>query len=122
MEEKLQKSIDRAIELSKHSLSYDEYISIKLSPPSGCCCCNCLPYTWNIINNAISPFGPVEHEGDVLIEFDGNEFVLESHETGIEFIVACGVAALLLKPIADLIIMILNALPKENKKQLSRIK
>jgi len=86
MEDKLEKSIDRAISLLKTPKEYEKYISIKLSPPSGCCCSDCLPETWQAVNEFITPCGPVGHEGDALIEKDGNRFVLESHEGGPEII------------------------------------
>jgi hypothetical protein len=125
MEAKLQKSIDRAIALLKTPTDYEKYISIKLSPPSGCCCSGCLPETWLIINQFISPSGPVEHEGDALIKKDGNVFVLEQHESGPEILVFLALAtasATLAKSVIDLITTIIKGLSAEHKKQPPRIK
>lgn len=125
MEEKLRKSIDRAIFLLKTPTGYERYISIKLSPPSGCCCCHCWPETWHKINNAIAPCGPVGHEGDALIEKNGNKFVLESHESGPEIIVyfaLATVSATLAKSVVDLITTIIKGLSSEHRKQPPRIK
>ena len=126
MEEKMQKSIDRAIALLKTPKEYEKYISIKLSPLNiGCCCSDCLRETWQITNQFIAPCGPIEHEGDVLIEKDGNKFVLEQHESGPEIIVyfALVTASLTLaKSVIDLISTIIKGLSNEPRKQPSRIK
>lgn len=125
MEDKLLRSMDRAITLLKTPKEYEKYISIKLSPPSGCCCSDCWPETWHKINQTIAPCGPVGHEGDALIEKNGNKFVLESHESGPEIIVylALGTAAIvLLKSVIELVTTIIKALSTESRKQPSRIK
>ena len=125
MEDKLEKSIDRASALLKTPKEYEKYISIKLSPPSGCCCSHCWPKTWETVNEFIEPFGPVGHEGDALIENDNDKFVLESHESGPEIIVYLAVttvSATLLKSIIDLITTIVKGLSNENRKQPPRIK
>ena len=89
----MQRSIDRATALLKAPKEYEKYISIKLSPLNiGCCCSGCLHETWRIINEFIAPCGPVQHEGDALIEKDGNKFVLEQHESGPEIIVFLALA------------------------------
>ena len=109
----MQKSIDRATALLKTPKDYEKYISIKLSPLNiSCCCSGCLHETWRIINEFIAPCGPVQHEGDALIEKDGNKFVLEQHESGPEIIVflALATASLTLaKSIIDLISVIIKA-------------
>lgn len=125
MEDKLEKSIDRAISLLKTPKEYEKYISIKVSPPSGCCCSDCLPETWQTVNKFITPCGPVEHEGDALIEKDGNRFVLESHESGPEIIFLFDLikkSADCLKSIIELITVFVKACPQEKHKQLARIK
>ena len=122
----MQKSIDRATVLLKTPKEYEKYISIKLSPLNiGCCCSGCLYETWRIINEFIAPCGPVQHEGDALIEKDGNKFVLEQHESGPEIIVflALATASLTLaKSIIDLISVTIKGLSNEHKKHPSRIK
>jgi hypothetical protein len=122
----LQRSIDRAIALLKTSKEYEKYISIKLSPLNiDCCCSDCLHETWRIINEFIAPYGPVQHEGDALIEKDGNKFVLEQHESGPEIIVCLALATAsltLAKSIIDLISVIVKGLSNEHKKHPSRIK
>lgn len=125
MEDKLHESIDRAIALLKSPKEYENYISIKLSPPSGCCCSHCWPETWHKINQSIAPSGPVEHEGDALIENNGDNFVLESHESGPEIIIYLALATAsvtLAKSIIDLITTIIKGLSTEHKKQPLRIK
>jgi hypothetical protein len=125
MEEKLQKSIDRAIDLLKTSPDYEKYISIKLSPPSGCCCSDCWPETWQIVNQTIYPCGPVKHEGDAVIKKDGDVFVLEQHESGPEILVFLALAtasATLAKSVVDLITTIIKGLAGEHRKQPPHIK
>jgi hypothetical protein len=126
MEEKLQRSMDRAIALLKTPKIYENYISIKLSPLDvGCCCSGCLSETWRMINRFIEPCGPVKHEGDALIEKDGNKFVLEQHESGPEIIVYFALAtasATLAKSVIDLITTIIKGLSSEHRKQTPRIK
>jgi len=121
----MQKSIDRAIALLGTPKEYEKYISIKLSPPSGCCCSHCWPFTWQKINETIAPSGPVEHEGDSLIEKDESEFVLESHESGPEIIIYLALAtasATLAKSVIDLITTIVKGLTNESRKRPPRIK
>lgn len=122
----MQRSIDRAIALLKTPKVYENYISIKLSPlNSGCCCSHCLSETWHITNQFIAPSGPVEHEGDALIENGENRFVLEQHESGPEIIVYFAIATAsitLAKSIIDLISIIIKGLSNETKKQPGRIK
>lgn len=125
MQSKLEKSIELSSKLLKTPLEYEKYISIKLSPPSGCCCSDCWPDTWETINNFISPYGPIEHGGEALIEKGKDKFVLKSHETGPEIIIyiALVTASLtLLKSIIDLINTIVKGLSTESRKQPPRIK
>jgi hypothetical protein len=125
MEDKLKKSIDRAIVLLNTPKEYENYTSIKLSPPSGCCCSHYWPETWQKVNQTIAPCGPVEHEGDALIKKNGNAFVLESHESGPEIIVyltLVSASAILAKSVIDLITTIIKALSSEHRKQPPRIK
>jgi len=126
MDKKLQENIERAITLLKTPKRYEQYISIKLSPLNiDCCCSGCLHETWRMINEFIVPCRPVKHEGDVLIEKDGNKFVLEQHESGPEIIVflALVTASLTLaKSVVDLISVIIKGLSTEHKKRQSRIK
>jgi len=126
MEDKLKKSIDRAIVLLKTPKEYESYISIKISPLDiGCCCSGCLPETWQIINQFIAPYGPVKHEGDALIKKDKNEFVFESHESGLEIVVFIDLikkSADCLKSIIELIMVSIKALSQEKRKRTTRIK
>jgi hypothetical protein len=125
MKNNLHTSINRAITLLNTPSDYKKYISIKLSPPSGCCCSDCWPETWRTVNQAIQPFGPILHEGDVLINKDGDTFVLEQHESGPEILVFLALATAsttLAKSVIDLIITIIKSLSRENRKQPPRIK
>lgn len=109
----LERSIDRAISLMKTPADYEKYISIKIQPViGGCCCSHCWPATWNAINRYIYPCGPIEHEGDILIGKDDEQFVLESHESGPEIVVYIGavsVSLVLIKSIIDLVTTLLKA-------------
>lgn len=126
MEKRLQKSIDRAIYLLKTPKEYENYISIKLYPIGiGCCCSGCLPETWRITNKFIAPCGPVEHEGDALIEKGGNKFVIEQHESGPEILISLALLTAkitLAKSVIDLIITIIKGLSGEHRKQPPRLK
>jgi len=126
MEEKLQKSIDRAITLLGSPREYEKYTSIKLFPLGiYCSCSDCLPETWSVVNEFIAPCGPVKHEGDALVKKDGNKFVLEQHESGPEIIVYLALATAsvtLVKSIIDLISIIIKGLSNEHKKHPARIK
>ncbi len=125
MKENLQKSINRAITLLNTPQEYEKYISIKLSPPSGCCCSHCWPETWRKVNEFISPSGPVGHEGDALIEINKNTFVLESHESGPEitlYLALATASATLVKSVIELVTVIIKGISNESRKQPPRIK
>ena len=84
----VQNSIKRAQHLFNALGSIDDYISIKLKPLNGeCCCFHCWPHTWYEVNRFIQPNGPLQDEGDVLIKDNDYEYVLECHESGPEIIV-----------------------------------
>lgn len=101
------RSIDRAASLLDAKPS-DEYLIIKLlQQPRGCCCSDCWPRTWNVVNDAIAPAAPVPHEGDSLLSLAGEPVVLESHESGPEIVLlmaqwAKSIAALL-KPVSEIV-------------------
>jgi hypothetical protein len=118
----LQRSVDRAIALFNTPHEYDKYVSIKIKPlRGGCCCFHCWPETWAVINEHIRPCGPIEDEGDVLVRKDNYEFVLECHESGPEIIIYLGVTTAFLalaKTIVDLITALLKARQKEHKASL----
>lgn len=122
----LESSLDRAIHLLKTPANHEDYISIKIKPiQGGCCCFHCWPRTWSIINIYITPCGPLRDEGDVLIENDDEKFVLECHESGPEIIVylSIGVVSLtLVKSVVELITTILKTLQTEPKMASGRIK
>lgn len=107
MNSNLRNSIDRAINLMHTPSKYEKYISIKISPiPRQCCCFRCWPNTWAQINKYISPRGPIEDEGDILIGKNNNMFVLECHESGPEIIIFLGLnlaSNIIAKYITDLI-------------------
>lgn len=125
MDNKLQNSINRAVALLRTPTDFEKYISIKLSPPSGCCCSNCWPETWQMVNKTIMPYGPIKHEGDALIGKDGNAFVLEQHESGPEILIYLAAATPslpLVKSVIELITTIIKSLTNEHRKQPPRIK
>ncbi len=116
----LKRNIDRAINLMDAPADYEDYLSIKIKPvPRSCCCFHCWPETWNDINKYIVPFGPLEDEGDVLIDKENEKFVLECHESGPEIILylALGTASItLVRSIIELITTLVKALEKERRK------
>jgi hypothetical protein len=121
----MERSIDHAIKLLGTPQEYDKYLSIKLSPPSGCCCSHCWPETWRAVNSHISPYGPVDHEGDAAIGDGDDKYVLESHESGPEIIAYIALATAsttLAKSIIDLITTFVKSLSKEHRKQPPRIR
>ena len=89
-------SMERARKLLKTKDTTDKYVSIKLKPMTGgCCCFHCWPLTWNEINREVTNFGILKDEGDILIGHDDERFVLECHESGPEIVyLAVGSATL----------------------------
>jgi len=122
----LESNLNRAIHLLKTPENYEDYISIKIKPVhGGCCCFHCWSKTWSRINMYIAPCGPLRDEGAVLIEKNYEKFVLECHESGPEIIVylGVGVATLtLVKSIVDLITTMLKTLQTEPTKASGKLK
>lgn len=83
----LKGNLDRAIQLLNTPEKYEDYISIKIKPvDGGCCCFNHWRETWTHFNEFIYPCRPLKNEGATLIEKDNQRYVLECHESGPEFI------------------------------------
>ncbi|MEW5897358.1 MAG: hypothetical protein AB1668_06705 [Nanoarchaeota archaeon] len=118
---KFKESVDRAIKLLETPPDYTDYVVFKIKPTvGGCCCFHCWPHTWKDVNQFIIPCGPLEDEGDVLIDKDVDKFVLECHESGPEIVVYMGVVTasiLLVKSIIELITVLLKRTEKEDKKK-----
>ncbi len=125
MKQKLRVSIDRAVSLLGSRLDYGNYVCLKIRPENGgCCCFHCWPFTWQEVNKAIAPFGPIQDEGDVLIKTDDGSFVLECHESGPEIIVYLGGATagvLLIKAIVELITTIVKSRSGEPQRRHGRL-
>jgi hypothetical protein len=125
METKLKSSIDRAISLLGSEQDYGKYVCLKIAPETGgCCCFHCWPNTWQEVNQAIRPFGPIKDEGDVLIDTEDGRFVLECHESGPEIVVYLGAATagvLLIKSIVELITTILKSNSEEQRRRLGKL-
>lgn len=104
----VKESINRAQRKLNTSINNEDYISIKIKPENGgCCCFHCWPLTWKEINNRIVQYGYLEDEGDVAIVDVNNKFVLECHESGPEIIVYLPIGisgAILVANIINLII------------------
>ena len=112
-------NIDRAQNLLKTPKDYEGYISIKIKPKQGFCCCfHCWPYTWEAINLSISQYGIIQDEGDVLIGEGEDKFVLECHESGPEIVLYLGIGIASLNLVAS-IINLINVIIKnrQNEKQ-----
>jgi len=112
----LKRNLDTAIRLLGTPKNYEDYISIKISPVNGgCCCFDHWSGTWTEINEQISPSGPIKNEGAVLIEKKNERFVLECHESGPEIIIYLGLGTasiVLVKSVVDLITTILKSRQK----------
>ena len=113
MEMSVMASIARAERLLRTGRPSTDFVILKLLPePSGCCCSDCWPDAWAQVNAAISPYGPVSHEGDALVERDGAGFVLESHESGPEWVLLASVLAsniTIARAIIDLVVLFTKA-------------
>lgn len=122
----MKKSIDRAISLLGTPENYDDYESIKIRPDKGgCCCFHCWPETWAAINERISPFGPLQDEGDVLIEKNNEKFVLECHESGPEIIYYLTLALKplqLAKSVFEFIVILLKCIGRDKRKTVGSVK
>jgi hypothetical protein len=112
----LKRNLDIAIQLLNTPENYTDYISIKISPSNGgCCCFDHWPGTWGEINEFIFPAGPIKNEGAVLIEQNNEKFVLECHESGPEIIIYLGLGTasiVLVKSVVELMITILKSRQK----------
>jgi hypothetical protein len=121
METKLKASVERAIPLLGTERDYGKYVCLKVVPEmGGCCCFHCWPHTWQEVNKTILSFGPIEDEGDVLIDTPDGSFVLECHESGPEIIVYLGAGTagvLLIKAVFDLITTILKSRSEEPRRR-----
>lgn len=126
MSTNLKRSIDIAIGLMNTPVDYENYISIKIKPADGgCCCLNHWQKTWDTVNDYIYPCGPVKNEGDVLINKNNVRFVLECHESGPEIIVYLGfgtASIVLAKSVIDLITTLLKARQNEYHSRSGRFK
>ena len=114
-------SINRAKELFKASNQKEEYVSIKIKPiGGGCCCLHCWPSTWDGVNEYIKPNSHIEDEGDALIKTTDAEYVLECHESGPEIIVLIdrivNYSGFIIS-LTGLIIILLQSRDRDRKKQ-----
>ena len=67
----------------KTVISNGNIIVLKIEPVPKCCCCShCLPELWTEINADIRPQMPIGHEGSTILKFDGEQILLEQHESG----------------------------------------
>jgi hypothetical protein len=120
------RSLERTSALLGTSVNPDDYLVFKIQPePRSCCCSHCWPKTWKNINDFITPFGPVGHEGDALIDTGDGKYVLESHESGPEIVICIGVitaSVVLVTSIVNLIATFIKAKAKDDHKHTSRMK
>jgi hypothetical protein len=112
-------SIKRASALMGTPSNPDAYMTLKITPDGGgCCCTDCWPEAWRAVNRHIAPAGPIGHEGDVLLGNGDSRFVLEGHESGPEIVLYLGVATasiLTVKAIVELMTTILKNLVQDRK-------
>jgi len=111
-------SIERAERLLGSSDPNGDYIVVKVSPKSGCCCFHCWPTAWREVNSHIAPFGPIEDKGDARVG-DEPRLVLECHESGPEivvpFLAAVTVSLSLVTAVVNLLQAILKSMEKERR-------
>lgn len=124
MKAKLETSIERAIVLLGTARDYEHYLCLKIAPAGGgCCCFHCWPHTWQKVNRTIQPFGPLEDEGDALIDTGDGRFVLECHESGPEIVIYVGAATagiLLIKAVVELITTIIKSKSEDPRRRASK--
>ena len=103
--------------LDSHAL--EDVVSLRLEPkPTTCCCSHCWPLVWQQVNELIHPQGPVEHEGQALINIDSERCVLVQNESGPEllFSVAASIDVnALIDTVIKLISTMCSSLAKERK-------
>jgi len=100
-------SIKRAQKLLKTPENNENYISIKIKPISGgCCCFHCWPYAWKNISKEIAHYGQLKDEGDIAIGIGDDKFVLECHESGPELIVYIGIGITSVNLVASILNLI----------------
>jgi len=110
------KSLEGALKLLGAGTNPEDLVTIKLEPfPNACCCFHCWPETWKGINKYITPQGPIRDEGDLLLGIDGENFVLQCHETGPEIIAFIESSIKLVNYVIEIILLFLSSLRKENK-------
>ena len=114
-------SINRAKNLFKTSNQKEDFISIKIKPKEGgCCCFHCWPSTWDEVNEYIKPNSYIEDEGDALVKTIDYEYVLECHESGPEIIIIIdrivNYSAFIIS-LTGLIITLLQRRNRDHKKQ-----
>lgn len=112
----VKESINRARRKLKTLDNNENFISIKIKPDNGgCCCFHCWPMTWEEINNVISDYGHIEDEGDLEIGDKDDRFVLECHESGPEIVLlTIGIASTnLITSIINLILTIVKSRQRE---------
>ena len=112
-------SIKRAQKLLGAPDKNHDYISIKIKPSDGrCCCFHCWPLTWHEINHQISRYGYLEDEGDIAIGSEDDIFVLECHESGPEIILYIGIgiaSAKLVKSMLDVMLTLIKNRQQERR-------
>jgi hypothetical protein len=58
------------------------FLKIKPIPVPFSCCSHSVPELWEAVNDKISPQGPIEHEGAVILNIENEQVILEQHESG----------------------------------------
>jgi hypothetical protein len=122
MQQSLERSIDRAVARLRTPPDHVHYLSLKLEPLTGdCCCFHCWPDTWRAINEEFGGDTPMKDEGDLLVSFPDapRSIVLECHESGPEIIVYIGVLAASLA-LADRIVSLVLTLLKARQRDRGR--
>lgn len=97
------------------NVSYEEgrIICIKIRPIGNSCCLRCKNEAWEQINEYTQSYGKMElvcdNEGFIFVKQNDEQYILETHESGPEIIVAISASLGLITAIVNLIIVIVKA-------------
>lgn len=110
-----ERSLNNAVKLLD-ARDIHHVISLRIEPdPRVCCCSDCWPLVWNRVNALIYPQGPVEHEGQVLVEIGHEKYILEQHESGPEVLLLITASINLIAAVMNLIVAVSHSLEEERR-------
>jgi len=107
-------SVARAAALMGTPNEYAKYVSLKVQ--GGLCCPRHYGRAWNLLDQYITPCGPLKDQGDILVEKHGVKLALEHEESGSEIIAYLGktiAKVVLAKSVLGLAGALANAIGKD---------